>query len=266
VINGQFDQALDEISKIDVGSVTNPAIRQDIEFYRFYCQGKLALAGSADTNGAIRGLVAVEKMNPQTFHLVALSELLGELAMAVNQPEQATRYYNRLLAAPDADTKALGLYRLAQVDLARQRTAEAQKRFAQLASASSSSPAMVRLKSLAEVGLAVCDNQTGDSEGALRKLDGLIEKYDSTNQELFARIYNAKGACYLAQDKTVPALLNYLKTDLLYFTEAEAHAEALYYLKQLYPQVGENAKAADAGSRLLSKYASSTWANKAGAN
>jgi hypothetical protein len=60
----------------------------------------------------------------------------------------------------------------------------------------------------------------------------------------------------------VQALLNYLKTDLLYFTESEAHAEALYHMKKLFPEVGENARAADAGSRLLANYSSSSWANK----
>ncbi len=260
--NGQFDQALDEINKIAASSITNTVIRQDVEFYRFYCQGKLALAGSEDKNGAIRGLVNVERVNPKTFHLYELSELLGELAMAVDQPEQAARYFNRLLNAPSADTKALGLYRLAQVDLAVDRLADAQKRFSQLVSATSTSPEMARLKSLAEVGVAVCENASGDSAGALKKLDALIDKYDSTNQELFARIYNAKGACYLSLNKPVQALLNYLKTDLLYFSESEPHAEALYHLKQLFPKVGENAKAADAGSRLLANYASSSWANK----
>jgi tetratricopeptide (TPR) repeat protein len=237
-------------------------IRQDVEFYRFYCQGKLGLAGSEDKNSAIRGLRDVEKFNPNNYHLLELSELLGELAVAVGQPEQASRYFNRLLSSTQADTKALGLYRLAEVDLAMDKPAEAQRKFSQLATASSGSPEMARLKGLAEVGIAVCQNKQGDSAGALEKLDALIEKYDSTNQELFARIYNAKGACYVSQNQPVQAVLSYLKTDLLYFTEAEAHAEALYYLKQLFPEVGENAKAADAGSRLLTQYASSSWANK----
>ena len=110
--------------------------------------------------------------------------------------------------------------------------------------------------------MAICALENGDQAAALKKLDALIEKYDSTNQELFARIYNAKGECYLSLDKPVQALLNYLKTDLLYFMEAEPHAEALYHLKQLFPKVGENAKAAEAGSRLIEQYASSKWANK----
>ncbi len=261
-IQGQYDQALDEVKKIPLEDAKTPLIKQDIEFYRYFCEGKLGLAGSGDKNAAIKGLLSVASANQKSHHLYEISELLGELAMAVGQPDQAVRYFNILLSANAADIKSIGVYRLGEVELTQGKVEEARTRFMQLSSATSSSPEMARLKSLAEVGLAVCDSLTGKSQEALQKLDGMVQQYDSTDQSLFARINNAKGACYAALGNTNQALLSYLQTDLLFFTDAEAHAESLYHLAQLWPKVGEPARAAEAKERLGTLYASSSWANK----
>ncbi len=259
---GQYEQALEELKKISLSGISNPRVREDVQFYRYYCEGRLGLAGNGDTKAAIKGLLAVYSANRNTHHLYELNEMLGELALAVGQPDTASNYFKALLSAPSPDTKAIGVYRLGEVKLAQDKPTEAKIRFQQLVSAQASSPEMARLKSLAEVGLAVCENLAGNSQQALEKLSGMVQKYDSTDQGLFARINNAKGACYLALNQPSRALLSYLQTDLLFFTEAEAHAEALYHLVQLWSQEGQAARAAEARERLISQYASSVWANK----
>lgn len=261
-LQGQYEQALDEVKKIAVDAIKNPLIKQDVEFYRYYCEGKLGLAGQGDKLAAIKGLLAVASSNPKSHHLYELSDLLGQLALAVKQPDQALRYFNMLLSAGSPDTKALGVYRLGSVELAQGKVEEAKVRFGQLAGATSASPEMGRLKSLAEVALATCEQLAGNNEAALQKLDSLVQQYDSTDQGLFARINNAKGACYIALEKANQALLSYLQTDLLFFTDPEAHAEALYHLTKLWPQAGQPARGAEAKERLNTQYASSTWANK----
>lgn len=258
----QYDQALEEIKKIDAGKIKNTLVRQDVEFYRFYCSGKLALSGDGDKTSAIRGLVALQNMNANTHHLYDISEMLGTLAMAIGKPEQAARFYGKLSSAKDSDTKALGIYRLGEVELTQGNTQNARQRFLQLVGLSGNSEQMQRLKRLGQVGLASCEVVEGKHDAALQKLNTLVKNNDSTDQVLFSRIYNAMGAAFLAKGDSVQALLSYLKTDYLYFKESEAHAEALYHLKKLFPQVGENGKAADAGARLNSKYGSSIWANK----
>ncbi len=262
VLLGQYDQALDELKKLTPAGIENPLIIQDIEFYRWYCEGKLGLAGSGDKQAAIRGLYALAGKNRNTHHLYPLSEMLGELSLAIGQPDKASTFFNMLLSAPDAETKATGIYRLANVELSLNKSSEAQERLQQIAAAPSNSPQMVRIKSLAEVGLAICENQQGDSQQALDKLNAMIQKFSSDDQELFARIYNAKGDCYRKLDKPQQALLSYLQTDLLFFSDPEAHAEALYHLKNLWPTQGKPDRAAEAGSRLVNQYASSTWASK----
>ena len=261
-LNDQFDQALDEIKKIDASSLKSPRVREDYQFYRWFCEGKLSLAGEGDKNAAIQGLLALASGNRNTHHLYALSEMLGALALSVNKPDNAANYYKVLLSAPDPNLRALGIYRLAEVELSQQKVDQAKERLGQLVKAQSKSPEMTRLKSLAAVGLAVCENLAGNSQEALGRLDELIAKHDSTDHELFARIYNAQGAVYQSLNQPQEALLSYLKTDLLFFSHADPHAEALFHLKTLWSQVGESARAAEAGSRLVAQYASSAWANK----
>ncbi len=127
-----YSQVLDELKKIDVSSIKNPLVVQDYEFYRFYSEGKLGLAGSGgDKEAAARGLTALATKNSNTHHLFDLSALLGDLAVSLGKPDGAVRYYNVLLSAPAAETKALGVYRLAQLELTQGKFAEARTRFGQ---------------------------------------------------------------------------------------------------------------------------------------
>ncbi len=259
----QYPQVLDELKKLDPASLKNPLIAQDYEFYRFYSEGKLGLAGTGGSKeSAAAGLVALAGKNRNTHHMYDLSALLGDLAVALGKPDGAVRYYSVLLSAPNAETKAIGVYRLAQLELGQGKFAEARVRFQQIVGLNASTAGMTRLKSLAEVGLAVCDARDGKPQQALDQLKQMVAKYDSTDQELFARIYNAQGACYVALKNTNLAVLAYLRTDLLFFTDAEAHAEALYQLSQLWPKAGEPSRATETRTRLVSQYAGSVWANK----
>ncbi len=190
----QFDQVLDELKKIDLSGIKNPLVAQDIEFYRYYSEGKLGLTGTGgDKEKAAAGLVGLARKNGNSHHMFALSELLGDLAVALGKPESAVNYYNLLLSAPTPDLKARGVYRLAVLELGQGKTPEAKARFQQLTAASASTPEMARLKSLGEVGLAVSEVREGKPQQALDQLKQMVEKYDSTDQELFARIYNAQG-------------------------------------------------------------------------
>lgn len=259
----QYSQVLDELKKINVSTIKNPLIMQDIEFYRFYSEGKLGLTGSGgDKVKAVEGLRALAGKNKNTHHMLALSELLGDLAIGLGKPDEAVRYYGVLMSSPNVDTKALAVYRLAQLELGQNKNSEARTHFQQLLASSSTTAKAVRLKSLAEVGIAVCDARDGKPQQALDQLKQMVVKYDSTDQELFARISNAEGACYIALGKPSLALLAYLHTDWLFFTDAESHAEALYQLTQLWPKAGEPARATETRTRLVNQYGGSVWANK----
>ena len=262
ILQDQFDQANDELKKISAASITKPLAKQDFEFYRAYCAAKMALAGTGDKAAAKNSLLQLAGKNNKSFHFYTLAQTLGELALALGKPDEAATYFVPLSKSASLDSKAKGVYWLAEADLRKGNHVEAKKKFEQLSAATASSPEMTRLKNYADVGLAVCLGRGGNSKDALTLLQSMVEKNDSSDHVLFAKIFNAQGASFVALGQTSQAIIAYLHTDLLFFADSELHAEALYYLTVLWPKVNQPQRAQETRQRLTTKYPSSTWANK----
>ncbi|MCA9193666.1 MAG: hypothetical protein KDB03_17965 [Planctomycetales bacterium] len=258
----QYDQALEEIKKIESSGLKTSAVQEDFEFYRWYCEGQLGLSGAGDKAAAERGLKTLAGKNRNTHHFYPLCELLGQLAMASSSPEAARPFFALMEKSSSKEIQALADWHMGELELALANSAEARARLQKVANANFNAANMNSIKNLSLVGLARCDCLEGKVSEALEQLNKLVRNNDSADHELFARINNAKGECYLKNNQTQNALICYLQTDLLFFTDAQAHAEALYYLAQLWPKEGNGAKGVDARNRLKSSYASSVWANK----
>lgn len=260
--NRQYNLADAELKKIDMSKLANERVTQDVQFYKAFASAKMALSGMSEAGAAARDLATAHKNDPQSYHAYKAAETLGELASALNMHDRAATYYSELAAAPFSEYKALAAYKLAEVALTSGKLPQARKLFEQLLSAQASDAETIRLKNLAEVGLVVCDAREGKSQEALTKLQELVKKNDSSDQALFARIFNAQGVCYQALGQTQQALLAYLRTDLLFSSTPDLHAEALYQLMQLWPKVGQPQRANEARQQLIAKYPSSPWTNK----
>ncbi len=261
IANRQFNMAETELKKIDTSKVKDERVAQDIQYYKAYVSAKMALSGMGDPRAAAKELATAHAAAPQSYHSYEAAQVLGELALALNLPDAATRYFGELAAAPFPELKALAAFRMGEVAMNANNLADARKRFEQIMSVQATDTQMIRLKSMAEVGLVTCDARDGKAPEALAKLQELVQKNDSSDQELFARIYNAQGACYTAMNQPQQALLAYLRTDLLFSSTPELHAEALYRLTQLWPKVGDPQRAAATRQRLTSTYPSSVWSN-----
>src|SRR4029079_9823362 len=120
----------------------------------------------------------------------------------------------------------------------------------------------VRQKNLATVGRAICLAETGKVDEAVTILKDLIDKNDPQDAVLFARLYNALGRCYLKQNKPKDAVLAFLHTDMLYQADADAHAEALYYLSKHWTDINKADRANAAKNTLRERYAGSVWATR----
>ncbi|MBX3423026.1 MAG: hypothetical protein KF752_15835 [Pirellulaceae bacterium] len=263
LIDGKYQQALDQLRTVPRDSLPdNPLLQLDYDFCQWFSEGMRSLSGSGDPTAAIKGLMSLDKAQPNSQHRWSIKLLLGRLALFKNAHAKATEYFTELAKSPDDIHRAAAQYFLARTLLEQGKATEARAQLKGLLAASASSPEMGRYKSLGNVLQARCDLLEGKAQEALQSLDGLAEREDNSDLQLFAEISNARGACYQQLNQPQRAAYSYLQTDLLFFTDAQAHAEALYHLKNLLTAVGQPAKAAQASQRLSSQYTSSVWANK----
>ena len=134
------------------------------------------------------------------------------------------------------------------------RMAEAQADFEKVLSANVQSTTASRLQTLARAGLAVALSQQGKAEEGLKLVESLIAEMGSGDSEMASRIYNAQGACLEASGDTLGAVMAYLHTHLMYSGQADAHAEALSKLVELWPKLGKPDRAAEAREELQQRY------------
>ncbi len=262
-LDGKYQQALDQLKQVSRESMgENKRIREDYEFYRRFSEGMRSLAGSGDQMAAIRALVSFDKAVPDSHHRYSTKLLLGRLALARNEYDRSQEYFAELSKSSNETDKMTAAYYQAKALLQQGKPDDTKSRLEVLAKADTSSPEMARIKNLGVVLNARCDIEAGKADDAIKTLDALADREDNADLQLFAEINNARGAGYQKLNQPQRAAYSYLQTDLLFFTDPESHAEALYHLKKLLVAIGQPAKAADAGGRLANLYASSSWANR----
>ena len=125
-----------------------------------------------------------------------------------------------------------------------------------------STPEANAQKQYALVGKGNCLVGLGQAQEGLTLLNDLINKNDPADAVLFARTYNALGNAYLKLNRNKDALQSFLFTDLLFYADAESHAEALYHLSKLWNEVNKSDRAVQARNTLRERYSGSIWAAK----
>ncbi|MBW8884757.1 MAG: tetratricopeptide repeat protein [Planctomycetia bacterium] len=260
VLQKNYNQALAELKKLDGQKIDRPFIKQDIDFYKALCQARLALSEGGDKKAAETAMYNFVRSAPQSYHFYEAAETLGDLAMASGKWADATKYYTGLAGAPWADYQMRANNASGRALIGEKQYDQAMEKFKAVLSSDLSSAEAIRQKNLATVGRAICLVETGKVDEAMTMLKDLIDKNDPQDAVLFARAYNALGRCYLKQNKPKDAVLALLHTDLLFYADADAHAEALYHLSKLWSDINKSDRAVAARNTLRERYAGSIWA------
>jgi tetratricopeptide (TPR) repeat protein len=259
-IQRNYAQGLAELKKLDGRKVDRALVMQDIEYYRALCQCKLAMSEGGDKAAASAAMRDFVTKAPQSYHFYEAAEVLGDLAMASGKWADAVKYYGPIAGAPWPDYQMRANNALGRAHLQEKQFSEALAKFQAVIGRDASTPEENRQKNLAQVGRAICLAETGKAGEAVNILQDLINKNDPQDAALFARAYNALGRCYMKQGKTKEAVLALLHTDVLFFNETDAHAEALYHLSKLWSEVNKSDRATAARATLKQRYAGSIWA------
>jgi tetratricopeptide (TPR) repeat protein len=255
-----YNQGLVELRKLDGAKVDRDYVKQDIEYYRALCQCKLAMNEGGDRVAADKAMFNFVRSAPQSYHFYEAAELLGDLAMAGGKWADAAKYYGPIAGAKWPDYQMRANNAIGRALVGEKKYDEALEKFKAVSSSEQSTAEANRQKNLAAVGRAVCQAETGKADEGIAALQDLINKNDPQDSVLFARAYNALGRGYLKQNKPKDAVLAYLHTDVLFYNDADAHAEALYHLSKLWSDINKSDRALAARSTLRERYAGSVWA------
>lgn len=259
---GQFDQATKELSEVAVSSLATEEMKEDYYFYKFYLDGALALVGKGNPEQASKALLQWAAKYRSSHNFYKASEMLGDLALASGTPDQAVKFYGVLANSGFSDLKFKGSYLQGKALMLSGKYAEATEKLNAVAQEKVADPASLKLQKLAAVTAIRCEAATGSVDSALQKLETMVDQGDSTDAVLYAELYNAIGSIFRAQSNDYEALLSYLKVDMMYSSQADPHAEALYNLSKLWEKVGEPLKATESKSRLAKLYPTSPWLSK----
>jgi tetratricopeptide (TPR) repeat protein len=254
VQDAQYDQALAELKSVNAGAIDRDLIKADYAYYTSLSQGRLALAGKGDKKAAVVNARKFASNYSSSWHIYDIAELLGDLALALNDHANALVYYGLLFRAPSADTKIKAVYLKGLVHLKQGDADAAATEFDKVIGLQPQTPTAVRLQTLSKAGKSVALALSGKGDEGLNMVQELIANLNPTDTELAARIYNAQGAGYEAGGDTEGAIMAYLHTHLMFATQPDAHAEALKRLAELWPQVGKPERAAEARQELQQRY------------
>ncbi len=260
LLAGQLEQAQADLQKVNVAEVGREIIKQDVQYYLAYAEGKLALARGGDKNKAAADMNTFYRANPGSHHHFEAAELLGDLAMGLDKPDVAKIFYDELAKAPWAEYKMRAFVLGADALKVKGDFAAALADYEKVIGASIDTPEASRQKLISQVGKAECLANTGAHEEAIKICEAIIKDNPSTDMELFGRVYNALGTAYVKANKPQDAALAFLHVDTLFFGDPNQHAQALYYLSDLWNQLNQADRALDARTKLKNFYAGTRWA------
>ena len=261
--SSRIEEAKTELDKIDAGAIKNKYVKQEVLFSQAYCAARLALLGQFDIGKAGGLLKAFVDGHKDSYHYYEAQQLFGDLAVTNGSYAIAAEAYATIRQAPWPEYKLRGSVLQANALIGSGQFPKALTSYEAVLKVRPSTPEGRQQHTLAQVGKAHCLAETGKATEGVAMIREVLKNNDPKEQpQLFGRAYNVLGACYRKDNKPQDALLAYLHTDLLFYSEPQVHAESLYYLSQLWASVKKTDRANRARGLLRQRYASSVWANK----
>ena len=259
--SGRYTDVFTSLNEIKPEQLRREEVKTEIEFYRAMAAARLAGFGAVDQKTATAAGKDLNKFlgdHKDSHHFYEVNEAIGDLLAALKNPN-ASRYYEVLASAPWPDYQVRAhLLKGRAEQMHGNHPAAIEHYNLALATPASGRPAELQMQ-FARIGKATSLIETGQLDEARPLLTQVIAKAAEGDREVFARAYNALGAVHRKAGATTDALLEYLKVELLYNTFPEAHAEALYYLSQLWPQARQPERAKSAAATLQDRYPASRW-------
>jgi len=266
MLRGDPAGAIGELEKLEAAEIdaAEPRIREEYAFLKAATAAQAATA--ADGPAAAAALARFLAGNLRSHHLYEGHEILGDLFARLGKFDDATKAYGELERGPPA-LRVRSAASKARVLMQRGKPADAIKEF-EAAIGVSTDPgddASNVQKGEAALGLARCLARTGKAGEGIAAARAAIRTADVGDRQLLAKAFAALGECQRAAGgKDEDALISFLTVDLVYNTVADARAEALYNLGELWDSIKQPERAREARQALLTTYPDTPWAKKLG--
>lgn len=265
--SGQYESAIEDFNALQAEIPSSKdRIRADIEYGIAYATGKLALADPEQQADAVELLTSFVDKHADHYRFFDALLILGDVHLAQDDVTSAEAVFNRVATAPWPDYQMAANVAIGRAALARGDAAGARAAFESVSTMTVTEPAEQSRQFEAMLGLATVLKQEQQFDKAAETLGEIIMKSAADDTRLQAEAYVRQGDCYAAMEGRVKdAVMAYLHLDVIpsLSVEKDLHAEALFQLAQLWPQLGQPARADLAVGKLQSLYPNSPWTKKA---
>ena len=260
VESGNYTQGLEDLAKVDPKG--GPFVEHEISYLKAFAKGNLAISGSAPLKDAGTTVNAFLKKYEKSYHFYPMTELKGRLLQGLKLVDLAAAEFKLLTNAKWPEYRLKGHYLLAQTYNAQGKYAEAIKQCDEIEASPDNSDLTQKYQRLAKVEKSKAKALAGNTDGVEETLTQLIKVENPDDKQLFAAAYNAWGVLHFKAGNWKKAREKFLLTHLLMTSESDAHAEALYYLSQIWPKFENTDEANKSRELLQSRYRNSYWAQQ----
>ncbi len=260
--DSRFDEALELLDRVKLGG--NPITDGEVGFYRALAMTEMAFSGGSvsavDAGGEMNKFL---KANTNSHHIVPATEMMGRLAMADGKLDFARQQFESLTKSQWPEYVARGYFMSGESLMRQDRFPEAAAAFEKLLALPANDDMTQRYKQLGQCQKAKVAAMTGgDTAASIKTLEAIIKQENPDDKELFAYAYNALGSCYLKSNDLAEAQEKFLFTHLLFDTESNPHAEAVYQLANIWTKQKQTDRAAEVRQILKTRYRNTWWSSQ----
>lgn len=264
LMRGRPADALGELESVQASELEGvPAIvMAEMEFAKAAAAGQMAVEsgdGVAAADAAVAGFLS---KYARSHHFFEMQQLLGELRAQGGDYATAMQAFELLSKGPGA-FKIQAFNGKGNILVAQGKFADAVREYDAAIAISAGDEASLTRKREAALGKARALSRLGKHADAIALTKATIDAADPEDRSLLSRAYVVLGSLYRAMEgKDQDALIAYLTVDLVYNTVPDSHAEALYYLSELWGKAREEERSRQSGQNLRDAYPQSGWAKK----
>jgi tetratricopeptide (TPR) repeat protein len=254
---GMLTEAIDLYKRALTEASGKPFVAEAARFARARILADAALADPARADAAIAELDAAIKAHPNSRHLGPTLIQLIRLELQKGNAARAQAALGELKSkVPWATTSAAVLE--ARLLSKAGKNDQAIAKLDQIIKGAEKGSVQAREALLAKSEALVAAQKYDEAAAAVRQV---IEQSPAEDDRVQALAHNTLGDAYRAAGRPKDALLEYLKTDILYDGNKEQHPRALAQIAQLWRELKQDARADETIEKLRQQYPQSPYAN-----